>query len=431
MKSAFSLLSLHFYSMHQEVDDSNPQSAKPVLGMSTYFWNFSSMFSAAQKASTQQRPRSHSDDLGTSCPVIQSQARSPLSASIQSDASPIPPLVVLSDVAPSAGSCQARCRSPHPKSSIKSFPSPPLKPRANPPIPSSPACSPVPHPSRASARPSVKRALTSLTKPPSQDFLARMKRRWHRLWHAPRSLPPAAHSTTDGKYRGNPNARYFTSFDLVSIGHSIFVLLFGTLSFFYELSRLSAPGMPWDLLFNAPSSRLQTIVLTLSTLYFLWDILVILFTRPYLNRREIGLVVHHVISVTSLLGPLHTLQDGAVVLGSLIIGEMANPPRFVSQICHRSKSKPCPLWWRFIPCLEDERREKTAEWLRVLHIVLFLASRLIASHYVAHVVLPIAVLPVTRLCAILMLAISVVGVGDYITSQGPKFVDGGSTGILL
>jgi len=136
------------------------------------------------------------------------------------------------------------------------------------------------------------------------------------------------------------------------------------------------------------------------------------------------MLLHHVVCITGLIGPVLTGQDGTIILFGMLVGECSNPPRALYSIWARlggtGNSK--HSLFRF-SCEDPSKRVKTAESLRLFYFVLFAMSRIFAAHYVAHVVLPFASLIMTKLAGIFLVIFSAICIWDYaITSRSSSLL---------
>lgn len=212
-------------------------------------------------------------------------------------------------------------------------------------------------------------------------------------------------------------ARYTDCFDMVAFAHSMLVIIGGLLSIFIELPHLRF--WAWGPWFLAPTSRSQALLFTISTIFYSFDLLVILFTRSQMHKRDLGMVIHHMVTIVGLLGPLLTGRDGTLVIFGFILGECSNPARLCYQMCVRLGKRESVLP---LPCLAPEKRPKTIEALRILYCVLFALSRVICAHYVAHAVLPLASLFLTKAVAIALVIFSAICIWDYAISDSASLI---------
>ena len=209
--------------------------------------------------------------------------------------------------------------------------------------------------------------------------------------------------------------------DLIEFTHAAIVLLGGACAVVYELPHLAF--WSWRDWFLAPTSPTQTALFTLSALYFGYDMLSILLLRRgrrSLSRKHVAILVHHTILVLGLVAVCWYGQDGTVMLLGLLIGQSPNPTRLLSRVLGRMQRFPDREKWTWERYLEKLLAMKEADRARTLvavHVFVFVGTRVMFAHYIAHTILPYAQLTATKVTALMHIIFSFLAMWEYLVGN--------------
>jgi hypothetical protein len=126
------------------------------------------------------------------------------------------------------------------------------------------------------------------------------------------------------------------AFDLISLGHSMGAVFFGLSALLWEMPSHRFWEWGENGMWSRPTTAGELLVLSCSLLYFAVDALQLLFRhQTMVTLHRAGYLFHHALCAAGLLVPLLLKVDGTLVLCGLVVGEIANPPRLLSQLGER------------------------------------------------------------------------------------------------
>jgi hypothetical protein len=160
----------------------------------------------------------------------------------------------------------------------------------------------------------------------------------------------------------------------------------------------------------------QSALFLCSAAYFALDIAQLhMRGRFFASSKAQRVLLHHVLSIVGLLGCVWSGRDGPLVLVGLVLAETSSPPFHVVQLCRRSASR--SSGWRALLV-----RSGASTWLRyllrpllsaalsmdltLLHVLIFLLTRLMLLQLTAHAVMPFAALLSTKVVATALVLLS-------------------------
>jgi len=167
---------------------------------------------------------------------------------------------------------------------------------------------------------------------------------------------------------------------------------------------------------SSPTTSGQAFLFLLSASYFFCDILLLHLRHRLSTSKGQRLFAHHLLSVTGLVGCVCTGRDGPLVLVALLLAELSNPPmhlltlaRYISKSANSStsvgQSSLVSDWLR--RCVGRSVLVVCAHMdLDLLHVLVFLFTRLMCLQFTAHAVMPFAQLTSTKLCSVSLLLLS-------------------------
>jgi len=179
-------------------------------------------------------------------------------------------------------------------------------------------------------------------------------------------------------------------------------------------SSTSAAAARWWLV--GDTSAGQSALFLCSAAYFALDIAQLhMRGRFFASSKAQRVLLHHVLSIVGLLGCVWSGRDGPLVLVGLVLAETSSPPFHVVQLCRRSASR--SSGWRALLV-----RSGASTWLRyllrpllsaalsmdltLLHVLIFLLTRLMLLQLTAHAVMPFAALLSTKVVATALVLLS-------------------------
>lgn len=240
----------------------------------------------------------------------------------------------------------------------------------------------------------------------------------------PTHTSPIPHVFTSLSSFSLPSDWFFLS---LSYFHTLFILFLGSALLLAELPTLRVwqNNERW---LTSGTTWYQQRFFLVSIVYYLLDILGLLFTGRHKSARRCQLyVAHHLLAMASLITSIVTLNDGFLILVCLIFSELSNPPLLIHQMDKHANRlahighahnqgqgqgvqviKQCPL-----PGIAFLKRLVPLD-LSLVHIVLFIGSRFFCLQFTAHAVFPFSKLPMTKTAALLLLIINAAFLWDYI-----------------
>jgi len=239
----------------------------------------------------------------------------------------------------------------------------------------------------------------------------------HPQTHVHTSQPLPSSLPLKMRTRSNPSL-VPPSLDIVSFVYSVLVLLIGSAVIILELPHWHSIWH-WQTWFSAPTSKVQIGLFLCASVYYVYDMIIIAFTRYVWNVRDIALICHQLVSVFRLLGPVVTGVDGTIVLVAYFITEVASPPLLLSRICSRMGDRKHPSFIK-LSWFEDGKRQKVIEFLHLAHLILFIISRFACVHFAAHVVFPYAKSILTKASALTLVCLSTLAMWEYVIYKGPS-----------
>jgi hypothetical protein len=125
-------------------------------------------------------------------------------------------------------------------------------------------------------------------------------------------------------------------FDCISLLHSVGAVVMGLAVLLWELPSHRFWDFATSGVWVRSASSWEMTVLSCSLVYFALDTLQLLVRRQSMAREHrIAYLCHHAVCASGLLVSLLFGVDGTLVLCGLVLGEIANPPRLLSQLGER------------------------------------------------------------------------------------------------
>jgi hypothetical protein len=167
---------------------------------------------------------------------------------------------------------------------------------------------------------------------------------------------------------------------------------------------------------ESPTTFGQSLLFLVSILYFCTDTLALWWRGRFGSSKGQRVLLHHVLSVVGLAACVCSGRDGPLVLVSLVLAEVSSPPLYMLQLAKYV----CRASWR-VRCAPGAQELPWLRWmlrplltaclsmdLTLLHVLVFLLTRLMALQFTAHAVMPFAALLSTKLvgtCLVLLSAL--------------------------
>lgn len=224
--------------------------------------------------------------------------------------------------------------------------------------------------------------------------------------HAKSLSSPATQSR--GQRKDACLRQWMHHFNWISLGHSLFVIVFGTCLL---LHQMCVDGMIEML--SAPAKPLQAMIFWISAVYHAADCAATL-RRPNLRWSEKRKrLTRHIVCVFELARGSWVGTDASLRLIFFVLLELPNPP-FLLALCLRQNLL------RFPTVLRRFAKPNSCLDLPQVHLATFVASRLVAIQYTAHVLVPCAASDTTSWCAFVLLFLSALSLFDYVWSLGAQ-----------
>ena len=160
-----------------------------------------------------------------------------------------------------------------------------------------------------------------------------------------------------------------------------------------------------------PTSFGQSILFLLSAIYFTLDGIALYIRGRLVSSRGQRILTHHILSIIGLIGPIVSGLDGPLVLLGFVLAECSNPPFHVLTLCKYAVTDRSAMrltcrrsWMRYLAkpilsiCLSMD--------LSLVHILIFVLSRLACLQFTAHAVMPFAELLTTKVTSIMLCLLS-------------------------
>jgi len=194
--------------------------------------------------------------------------------------------------------------------------------------------------------------------------------------------------------------------------HSLFVLGAGSYSIFSEIRHFHH----WTQWLTSPTSSSQRFLFMIMASFYLWDCLIVLIRGQHLFLK----LTHHLVCALGLLSCVIFGRDGSLVVVAGVVAEVVNPCRFLflyitakRKVQLDGNSNKSRFWdsgslhvlWQF---------GTQSEWSVFLVFLPFLCTRVVLLQYVANVILSYSKLYSTKLCALILVGLSILSILRYI-----------------
>jgi hypothetical protein len=160
---------------------------------------------------------------------------------------------------------------------------------------------------------------------------------------------------------------------------------------------------------SSPTSYGQSILFLGSSAYFALDIVALHLRHRLSSSKGQRILTHHLLSIVGLTSPIFSGLDGPLVLLGFVLAECSNPPFHVLTLCkYATKSNMrlrCASTWLkrlakpvLYVCLSMD--------LSLVHVLIFVLTRLACLQFTAHAVMPFANLLTTKVTSIILCLLS-------------------------
>lgn len=202
-------------------------------------------------------------------------------------------------------------------------------------------------------------------------------------------------------------------------------------------STLTIPAVTPVWWLSSPTSYGQSILFLVSATYFALDIIALQLRGRFHTSKGQRILTHHLLSILGLISPIISGLDGPLVLLGFVLAECSNPPFHALTLCKYATKQNMRLrcaspWMKMLAkpvialCLSMD--------LSLVHVLIFVLSRLACLQFTAHAVMPFANILVTKVTSILLCLLSVAQFVDLCKtlqlggSNGSSPAHGGSGG---